>query len=312
MQRPKSVESQRQYEQNPCLPPYGDGKMKKLMVLASAAGLAGVAMGVSSGVVGYMTKGNEENAYRFLTSMFQPADGETAVEMQDFQMDATVGTGAAQLKLMSSANAKIASTYVWVPSAIATTYGLDVPEKKNGVWASVEDVWDDDEEDYVAQYVAAPTVAFDPTEAAQLYVPANKTVTLAGAVTDDDITVENAVNSYLLIGNPFVEAIDIQDLQLDETTGTGASQLKTRSSSTAKVVDTYVWVPKSIAPSYGITVPTGKNGVWTSVEDVWDDDEEDYVPQYVAVGEAPLDAGEAVQLYVPAGKSVKVISPYSL
>ena len=41
---------------NPYLPPYGDGKMKKLMVLASAAGLAGVAMGVSSGVVGYVNR----------------------------------------------------------------------------------------------------------------------------------------------------------------------------------------------------------------------------------------------------------------
>ena len=46
--------------------------MKKLMVLASAAGLAGVAMGVSSGVVGYTTREMNEG-FRLLSIPFQSA-----------------------------------------------------------------------------------------------------------------------------------------------------------------------------------------------------------------------------------------------
>ena len=76
----KDAENFRVFPIFPRLPPYGDETMKKCMVLASVAGLAGMAMGVSSSVVGYVTKDIGRSSYVLTAVQFEGVNGETTVD----------------------------------------------------------------------------------------------------------------------------------------------------------------------------------------------------------------------------------------
>ena len=100
-----------------------------------------------------------------------------AIDVQALQMDATVGTGMADLQLLDKDGIATAQ-YVWLKKGSPEATGVTFAEGQNGLWAVQTYVWDEEEEDDIATYtpVAAGTVSLEPGDGVQLQCGADKSV----------------------------------------------------------------------------------------------------------------------------------------
>ena len=149
-------------------------KMKKLMFVATAALCAAVGFGdiTSQNVVGYTTKAAAETGNRYVTATFVRVDGEKTDLQKDFQLDASVPTGAANIQLLDRNGIKTV-IYHWVEAADCASQSTPIALKNaadTGAWGIMDSYYDEEEEMDVVFYKPIPeTVTIAAGDAFQLY-----------------------------------------------------------------------------------------------------------------------------------------------
>ena len=267
--------------------------------------------------MGYNAKAAAETGNRYVTACFARIDG-TAVDLQkDFQMDATVPTGAANIQLLDRNGIKTA-IYHWVEAAQCATQPTPIPvaEGANGAWGIMDSYWDDDaEEDVVFYKPITSAITFNSGDAVQLFSTVGKVITFSGNVTDDDVTCTNGQTGNFYIGNPFASAIELNDVQMDTTVPTGAANIQFLDRNGIKTA-IYHWVEADQCATQPTPIAL-KNasdaGAWGIMDSYWDDDAEEDVVFYKPITTIPtIGAGDAFQLFCTTGKSAKIFAPYEL
>ena len=267
---------------------------------------------MSPNVVGYQNKTATGGGLHFVTSTFLDLNGSKAIN-DLYQLDASVGTGGADLQLLDKDGIATAQ-YVWLKKGSPEATGVTFKDGQNGLWAVVTTVWDEEEEEDVATYTPiADTIETGRAIALQFQYAAGKTLTFKGAVSDVDVNVTNQVAGLFFVGNPFPQAIDVQSLQMDATVGTGGADLQLLDKDGIATAQ-YVWLKKGSPEAAGVTFAEGQNGLWAVVTTVWDEEEEEDVATYtpVAAGTVSIDPGDGVQIQCGASKAVKIFAPFSL
>ena len=89
--------------------------------------------------VGYLNKEGLLNNFNFVTPVFRTVGGSAVdVQIQDLQMDASVGLSAATFSILDNSNLRKAitdQTYTWVPKSQYKTCKIQGREGDNGAWA---------------------------------------------------------------------------------------------------------------------------------------------------------------------------------
>ena len=252
-----------------------------------------------------------------MTPTFRAIDGsEAEFNIQDLQMDTSVGLGVAQFSILN-ADRKVDTAFqekahYWVPKSQFKTFGITGFDDKNGVWA-VQGGPDPRHPTYTVPSAEASVLAAGT--GIQIYINGTgKSFAFAGAVSDAQETIPT-VKKYNFIGNCFPADCDIRDIQMDETVGLGVAQL-TRLDADRKVDTTiqekaYYWVPASQYKTFGIVGREGDFGTW-AIQGGPDPRHPTYtVP--TTTEELTIKAGSAVQIYVNGtGKIVYVNPTYTL
>jgi len=267
---------------------------------------------VSSTVVGYQNKTATEGGLHFVTSTFLDLNGSKAIN-DLFQLDATVGTGTADLQLLDKDGIATAQ-YKWLKKGSPEAVGVTFKDGQNGVWAVQTYVYDEEEEDEIATYTPiSDSIETGRAIALQFQYAAGKTLTFKGAVSDVDVNITNQVAGLFFVGNPFPQMIDLQALQMDETVGTGTADLQLLDKDGIATAQ-YKWLKKGSPEAAGVTFAEGQNGLWAVQTYVYDEEEEDEIATYtpVAAGAVSLDPGDGVQIQCGANKGVKIFAPFSL
>ena len=285
--------------------------MKKLM-FAIAAVAAGVAMAdvTSANTVGYIDKKSAVNDFNYVAPTFIQCDGEEYYDIQEFQLDSTVGDRAANIQILDDSQG-MTEFYYWFKASdgFAGPEGQKeaVPQGKNGLWFYTEL---DEETMQVLSYELADR-QFDQGECVQLSIRKNKKITFAGAVSDGTLAYKASVNDFNYIGNPFPAEIDLQEIQLDNTVGDRASNIQILDDSQG-MVEFYYWFKASEGyagpDGQKEAVPEGKNGLWFYTEL----DEETMQVLSYELADRPLEPGEGVQLSIRKNKFVYITAPYEL
>ena len=294
-------------------------KMKKLMFVATAALCAAVGFGdiTSQNVVGYTTKAAAETGNRYVTATFVRVDGEKTDLQKDFQLDASVPTGAANIQLLDRNGIKTV-IYHWVEAADCANQPTPIPvaDGANGAWGIMDSYYDEEEEmDVVFYKPIGQDVLFNAGDAVQLYTTVGKAVTFAGQVSDDDLTCTNGQTGNFYIGNPFAADIEIRDVQMDASVPTGAANIQFLDRNGIKTA-IYHWVEAAACASQSTPIAlknAADTGAWGIMDSYYDEEEEMDVVFYKPIPETvTIAAGDAFQLYSTIGKSAKIFAPYEL
>ena len=107
------------------------------------------------------------NGYNYVGNAF-PED----IDMQNIQLDASVGALEANMQFLGSNQASIAF-YNWMDKATAADFGIEVVEGMNGVW-----VLEDDE----LGFVAAPATPIPAAEGVQIDTVEGVTITVLSPI----------------------------------------------------------------------------------------------------------------------------------
>ena len=294
-------------------------KMKKLMFVATAALCAAVGFGdiTSQNVVGYTTKAAAETGNRYVTATFVRVDGEKTDLQKDFQLDASVPTGAANIQLLDRNGIKTV-IYHWVKAVDCANQPTPIPvaDGANGAWGIMDSYYDEEEEmDVVFYKPIGQDVLFNAGDAVQLYTGVGKAVTFAGQVSDDDLTCTNGQTGNFYIGNPFAADIEIRDVQMDASVPTGAANIQFLDRNGIKTA-IYHWVKAADCASQSTPIAlknAADTGAWGIMDSYYDEEEEMDVVFYKPIPETvTIVAGDAFQLFSGVGKSAKIFAPYEL
>ena len=294
-------------------------KMKKLMFVTTAALCAAVGFGdiTSQNVVGYTTKAAAETGKRYVTATFVRVDGEKTDLQKDFQLDASVPTGAANIQLLDRNGIKTV-VYDWVKAGDCVKQPTPIPvaDGANGAWGIMDSYYDEEEEmDVVFYKPIGQDVLFNAGDAVQLYTGVGKAVTFAGQVSDDDLTCTNGQTGKFYIGNPFAADIEIRDVQMDASVPTGAANIQFLDRNGIKTA-VYDWVKAADCASQPTPIDlknAADTGAWGIMDSYYDEEEEMDVVFYKPIPETvTIAAGDAFQLFSGVGKSAKIFAPYEL
>ncbi len=271
----------------------------------------------SQNVVGYTAKAAAETGNRYVTMSFVRVDGQAVDLQKDFQMDATVPTGAANIQLLDKDGFKTA-LYHWVKASDCANQPTPIPvvDGANGAWGIMDSYYDDEKEmDIVFYKPIESAVTFNAADAVQLFSTVGKIITFSGQVSDDDVTCTNATTGNFYIGNPFAAAIELADVQMDTTVPTGAANIQFLDKDGFKTA-LYHWVKAADCANQPTPIAL-KNpadaGAWGIMDSYYDDEEEMDVVFYKPIeGTISIGAGDAFQLFSTVGKITKIFSPYEL
>ena len=125
---------------NPYLPPYGDGKMKKLMVLSALSAIAGGVLAASSGIVGYNAKATGGARYPVLGASFLPVDGAETYKLGTF-VPTGMDPDADFLQVISPDTLAISTTYTYIDKATADAIAEEEGEEA-GAYDELIGWWD--------------------------------------------------------------------------------------------------------------------------------------------------------------------------
>ena len=244
--------------------------------------------------------------------MFRTVGGSAVdVQIQDLQMDASVGLSAATFSILDNSNLRKAitdQTYTWVPQSQYKTCKIQGREGDNGAWALKVGTGRD------AVYTI-PTGADAVIKAGtgiQLNVNGTgKMLNLSGQVTDEQVVIP-AQNNFNFIGNPFPTDCDVCDIQMDTTVGLSGATLSFLDNSNLRkaITDqTYTWVPKSQYKTCKIQGREGDNGAWALKVGTG----RDAVYTIPTGADALIKAGSSVQINVNGtGKFIYINPTYTL
>ena len=268
-------------------------------------------------MVGYTTKAAAETGNRYVTATFVRVDGEKTDLQKDFQLDASVPTGAANIQLLDRNGIKTV-IYHWVKAVDCANQPTPIPvaDGANGAWGIMDSYYDEEEEmDVVFYKPIGQDVLFNAGDAVQLYTGVGKAVTFAGQVSDDDLTCTNGQTGNFYIGNPFAADIEIRDVQMDASVPTGAANIQFLDRNGIKTA-IYHWVKAADCASQSTPIAlknAADTGAWGIMDSYYDEEEEMDVVFYKPIPETvTIVAGDAFQLFSGVGKSAKIFAPYEL
>ncbi|MBR1871373.1 MAG: hypothetical protein IJ802_06060 [Kiritimatiellae bacterium] len=253
--------------------------MKKLMVLASAAGLAGVAMGVSSGVVGYINQGELPVGYSMIGTQFvTPGATDTTVNLLDYiKGDFTAAkfrdrtTAAPQIAIYTEGEGY--ARYYYLTEAYDEDSGDDV------------EGWADGRGDLVSE------INVNASTAVWVICPAQESgaITFSGQVaTAADIS-QSCVAGYTMVSSPYPADLTLGSVTFGSTLT--PSLWRNRNAS---------------APQIAVYTEGEGYSRYYYVTDAYDEDANDDVEGWANVrGDLVVDT----DVLVPAGKGFWVILP---
>ena len=239
---------------------------------------------VSSTVVGYQTKETIEG-WNYTGPVFVPVAGGSSINLQDIQMNATCPNQGANITVRNEGES-ILEDYYWfkVVNGKAGPDGLkqDVPEGKNGLWFQMVyqfieytpeemadnaqyGVFDDGYEDFDRwEFVTDKTFDYGSGFVINS-LNDSYTVQTAGKVSDDDLVFPDLVEGWNFFSNPYPAAVNLQDLQMNNTCPNQGANITVRNEGES-ILEDYYWfkVANGKAGPDGLKqdVPEGKNGLW--------------------------------------------------
>ena len=202
--------------------------------------------------------------FNYTAPMFIQVGGEESIDLQDVQLDASVGNRQANIQMLA-ANQLTTETYRWFKAsggqAGPSGKKQPVPAGKNGLWFK--------DDDGVYSWVTG--VGFDWGDCIQLDAPSDDNLMMYnGQVSDKDVVRVDTRYGFNYFGNPYPAQISIQDVQLPTSVPNRGANIQILADNQLTTV-TYRWFKASggqAGPS-GMKqpVPTGSNGLWFRDDD---------------------------------------------
>ena len=245
--------------------------------------------------------------------MFVKVNGIKSMNLQDIQMGADVASDTTDLQVLDESQLTT-ETYQWFKNRTdgkvgPSGYRIDVIPGTNGAWF----LYDEDNDEYT--FVADRE--FDYGDCVQISSFDGATTTFAGAVTDEDVLFADASaarEGFNYYGNPYPQAINIQDIQMGADVASDTTDLQVLDESQL-TTETYQWFKNrtdgKVGPSgYRVDVVEGTNGAWFLYDE--DNDEYQYADPSDPATKKTFAAGEGFQISTFEDAEVTILAPFEL